>query len=181
MNRYSIQARLTVLVAALIGLLIATLAAGLASLHQANERLGSVYNDRVVPLRQLKSVADGYAVAIVDAAHKVRDGALQPQQALAGVQQARQDIGQAWAAFRATELVDEERRLVERADPLMRRADEAVNKLGGLLAAGDIAAVGGFAAHELYPAIDPVSQLMDQLTKVQLRVAEEHYHAAVQA
>lgn len=50
----------------LVGLL------GLASVGTSEDRLQTVYADRVVPLKQLKEVADAYAVSIVDLSHKTR-------------------------------------------------------------------------------------------------------------
>ena len=45
---------------------------GAYSVSDSDGRLQTVYNDRVVPLRQLKDVADAYAVSIVDLSHKTR-------------------------------------------------------------------------------------------------------------
>ena len=42
---------------------------GLTGMHHSDEGLERVYTDRVVPLRELKSVADTYAVNIMDTAH----------------------------------------------------------------------------------------------------------------
>jgi hypothetical protein len=39
---------------------------------RASASLETIYNDRVVPLRDLKDISDAYAVSIVDATHKVR-------------------------------------------------------------------------------------------------------------
>ena len=50
--------------------------AGLIQLKFAVNSLETVYKDRVVPLRDLKKIADLYAVNIVDATHKARDGVL---------------------------------------------------------------------------------------------------------
>lgn len=44
------------------------------NLHKLNKIVLSVYNDRVVPLKQLKEISDAYAVNIVDCSHKVRNG-----------------------------------------------------------------------------------------------------------
>ena len=45
-------------------------------MQRANHGLNTVYQDRVVPLKQIKLVSDAYAINIVDTAHKVRDGAM---------------------------------------------------------------------------------------------------------
>lgn len=66
--------------------------AGLLGMQRANQGLNTVYQDRVVPLKQLKLVSDAYAINIVDTAHKVRDGAMTPAQGLQSVALARKDI-----------------------------------------------------------------------------------------
>ncbi len=57
-----------VLVAAVVG------GIGYHGMGQMSASMGSIYNDRVVPLEQLKKVADAYAVKIVDTTHKLRPG-----------------------------------------------------------------------------------------------------------
>ena len=62
----------------LIGFMgILTIAVGVLGLwasSSSNQGLATVYNDRVVPLEQLKTIADMYAVNIVDTTHKARNG-----------------------------------------------------------------------------------------------------------
>lgn len=81
MDKLSIKTRLLGLVAVLLALLAASAASAVYRLQQSNAVLASVYNDRVVPLKQLKEIADGYAVGIVDTAHKARDGLMKPAEA----------------------------------------------------------------------------------------------------
>ena len=67
----------TQLIATLTALAV-TLAGTTALLHKASSdaeaSLQTIYADRVVPLRDLKLIADAYAVNIVDTTHKVRSG-----------------------------------------------------------------------------------------------------------
>jgi hypothetical protein len=51
------------------GLLLISDASGLNALLKVKDGLKSVYDDRVVPLRDLKVMSDSYAVSIVDASH----------------------------------------------------------------------------------------------------------------
>ena len=46
----------------------------LANLNTVNLSLESVYKERVIPLKQLKVISDMYALDIVDATHKMRNG-----------------------------------------------------------------------------------------------------------
>jgi methyl-accepting chemotaxis protein len=144
---------------------------------QGTQALRTVYEDRVVPLKQLKTIADMYAVNIVDTAHQARDGIQTFDQALKSVETARTTIATQWKAYTGTALVDAERQIVDRARGRMASADVSVDTLTGLLKAGDKAAVAAFAATELYPAIDPISKEVNALVKVQLEFAEQEYVA----
>ncbi len=102
MNQFKISTRLAGLLAALCLLVLLVGVAGLYGMGNSNAGLKSVYDDRVVPLKQIKVVADMYAVNVVDTAHKVRDGALTPAQGLQSVADARKAIDTNWKAYLAT-------------------------------------------------------------------------------
>lgn len=92
MNRFRISTRLTALLVALCCLVMLVGGAGILGMGQANDGMHSVYEDRVVPLKQIKTVSDMYAVNVVDTAHKVRDGALTFQQGGQLLAAARKEI-----------------------------------------------------------------------------------------
>jgi methyl-accepting chemotaxis protein len=162
-------------------LLAAGIIVGLATLsgmRQTRDALQRVYVDRVEPLKQLKVVADMYAVNIVDTTHKARNANLSFAEALERITAAQQTIHEDWSAYLATTLVADEKQLVVQATPMLAAADRAVESLRKLLRTGDGAALARFAAQDLYPAIDPISGKFAELIDVQLRVANEEYKAA---
>ncbi|MBT0665522.1 methyl-accepting chemotaxis protein [Geobacter pelophilus] len=148
---------------------------GLHSAKLSDDALDTVYLDRVVPLKDLKVIADMYAVNIVDTSHKVRNGNLQWGDGRKNVDEAVKTIAEKWKGYLATTLVAEEKRLVEEIRPMMKVADEAVAKLGGILAKEDADALARFTISELYPAIDPVSDKFGELVDIQLKVAKEEH------
>ncbi len=173
-SRISIRTRLWLLVGAL-ALLFAL--AALQTVHHvrnASATLKTLYDDRVVPLKQLKTVADVYAIGVVDAAHKVRDGAFTPEQGRKAVADARTTARQQWTAYVATELNDQEKALIEKAGPILKTADDAAQRVGELMA-GEKAELARFAAVQMYPAIDPLGDLIAALIQVQLDVAAAEY------
>ena len=177
MKNLSIQSRLVLLVGSLLILLI--VAAGFAVLRMkaSNESLGSLYNDRVVALEQLKHVADAYN-EVVDIAHKVGSGAIAPAAGAAQVKAALAKADKRWKEYADSDLDDQELPLVKQAQPLMRKADEVTARLTSLLDKGDVDGVRALAAGALYPAIDPVADVVDNLAAVQLEGAGNEYHAA---
>ncbi len=178
MSQFKISTRLAGLLAALCLLVLLVGGAGLFGMGQSNAGLKSVYDDRVVPLKQIKVVADMYAVNVVDTAHKVRDGAMTPAQGLQSVADARKAIDTNWKAYLATQLAPEETQLVARFKPLQAKADAATDTLAGLFKGGDMAALTTYAAKEMYPAIDPLQEVLGQLMQVQLDYAKAEYDRA---
>ncbi len=158
----------------LVGLL------GMSAISQSDARLHTVYEDRVVPLKQLKEVADAYAVSIVDLSHKTRDGAESFESGLGKVELAQKVIAGQWKAYVDTFLTDEEKHLVGQAEVLMARANQATEKLKEILKNKDREALTSFAAKDLYPAIDPISDKISELVALQLSVAKTYVDQATE-
>lgn len=151
---------------------------GLQAAKVANTGLDTVYKDRVVPLKDLKAIADFYAVNIVDTAHKVRNGNITWEEGRKNVNDATKGIADKWKGYLATTLVVEEKKLVEEAKPLMKNADISVSKLSSILAEEDSDTLAKFTISELYPTIDPISGKFSELVDVQLKVALEEFEAS---
>ncbi|MDP3178200.1 MAG: methyl-accepting chemotaxis protein, partial [Spirochaetaceae bacterium] len=148
---------------------------GISGLNAAHEGLRTVYEDRVVPLRDLKLIADMYAVNIVDTTHKTRNGNIAWEDAVKNVTEAKKTIDEKWKAYQATLLVAEEQRLIAEALPLMKVADSAIAHLLSITEARDAARIADFSIRELYPSIDPISEVFAKLVDVQLVVGKEEY------
>jgi methyl-accepting chemotaxis protein len=164
----TISHRLMVIPAVMLVMMVLIGLSGYQGMMQMLQALSSVYDDRVVPLRQLKEVSDTYGASIVDATHKVRSGKMAWDEGERQIKQAQETIQRQWSAYLSTYLIEEEKRLVEQVQPLMRQANEATAQLGDILRRRDAAALAAFADDRLYPVIDPVTQVMDKLADVQL-------------
>jgi len=161
-----------------VALLVGTI--GVIGIWRSNIGLQTVYNDRVVPLKQLKAIADSYAVAIIDAANKANAGIFTAEETLRGVEAATKDIKSNWASYRATRLTVEEAKLAEDAEKLFIVADAATEQFRLFLVGKTGKLKGGFADFDgpLYETIDPISGKITELVDLQLRVAREEYEAA---
>lgn len=148
---------------------------GWRGLSSTVQGLETVYLDRVVPLRDLKQIADLYAVNIVDTTHKARNGNHSTEQALKDVEAAETSIARIWKAYLETFLVDEEKALVREIEPLMQQGNASIERLKAILRSQDIDALATYATAELYPAIDPLSEKFSALIEVQLTVARAEY------
>jgi methyl-accepting chemotaxis protein len=151
---------------------------GLSSLNETRQGLETVYNDRVVPLQQLKGVADDYAVFIIDAANKVNAGLMTSEQALAGVQAAKARVKTNWAAYKATELTAEEQRLASDLAQRFEAADTHVAEFERFLTQNPGYQKGKADKFDgpLYGTIDPVSAKVTELVDLQLSIAKTVYN-----
>ncbi|WP_445621520.1 methyl-accepting chemotaxis protein [Kushneria sp. Sum13] len=158
------------------------------SLRSINDTMKSMYDDRVVPLKDLKVISDAYAVEVIDAINKANVGLITSEEALQDVRHAHEAIKRHWADYKDTKLTPEEAAAVARAQSLFMTADEALGaleqRLQGMtgLVRGQLDGVIG----PLYTAIDPISHAISELTGLQLTAAqasmargEAQYHQAM--
>ena len=178
MNSISISKRLALLVLGLLGLLALVVVISLTRLDSSNDTLRSLYGDRMVPIKQLSQVADGYAIGVVDTAHKLRDGSVKADAAVRAIEQSLKAVDVQWKAYLATELTKEETVLIDKTKPALKAAEGAAAKLLELARAGNIEGVAKFAATDMYPAIDPLAGDLQELIDLQLNVAESEYKAS---
>jgi len=148
---------------------------GFVGINQENQSIQTVYNDRVVCMKQLKAISDMYAVNIVDTCHKTRNGNLSWADGIRNIDQANGIIEKQWAAYSGTYLTGDEKTLAEAVQPMMKTADTAVSKARELMEKQDAAGLADFTIHQLYPAIDPVTGEISQLVDLQINVAEQEY------
>ncbi|MBL8805410.1 MAG: MCP four helix bundle domain-containing protein [Rhodospirillales bacterium] len=169
----TIRTRLIAATALLALAIVAASAAGWISGGIAGDGMQTVYVDRVVPMRDLKTVADAYAVDIVDTAHKVRNGNIDWAAGAKNVERARANLAKAWKAYASTEMDAREKQLADKAGASMTKADEVVSALAATFGAKDSPALDSLVRTRLYPAIDPVSEAIDQLVVLQQDVARD--------
>jgi methyl-accepting chemotaxis protein len=174
-KKWKISTHLFLLAGGLLFSLLCVGALGLYGLQTTVKGLQTVYLDRVVPLRDLKVIADLYAVNIVDATHKARSGELSSNAAQQLIEQAQREIESTWQAYLATQLIADEERLIGQISPMMDQARQPLNELQNLLSKGDSAGVDSFARVRLYPLIDPLSTKFSELIEVQLQESKNQY------
>ena len=163
----------TRLLAALCGLflcIVLNAASGFFASSTAHVGLTSIHDESVIALRDLKIVADMYAVNIVDASHKVRNGNFTWEEGFAAVTEAKQKIERHWSTFSAANArTDAE---VASAREVVRSssdADATINEILSMLRRRDTAGLERLIKTELYQSIDPVSEAVSKLIDLQLQ------------
>ena len=169
MKQWKVRTHLLLLAAVFLASLLGIGALGSYGMYSMVQGLKTVYLDQVIPMQDLKKIIELYSASVVDATHKARDGAYSGAQAAQQVEQALKDIDTLWSAYTSTKLTAEERQLIARIVPQMHAVETPLRHLQQMLRKNDPTnpALENFAAKELYPLIDPLSELLMQLANVQ--------------
>lgn len=174
----TIKTKLMVLSAGLLLLMMVMGILALQGLQKTNAAFETTYRDRILPLAQLKIVADQYAVNIVDTAHKANHQTFTPEAAQTLIRDAQAKLQTEWQAYSATEMTTDEAAIVKETLSRMQTADRQIDRLEQILAQKDKSALDQFTRSELYPAIDPVSGSISKLVDLQLSEAKNNYELA---
>lgn len=140
-----------------------------------NRGVSSIYNDRVVPLKDLKFISDDYAVLVVDAINKANAGQISPREALRQIEEAESNIETNWEHYTQTSLTPREKELVKEAESLFDVASQGIEEAKTVLRSAPSNAQGQLNRIDgpLYELIDPVTQKIGELIELQLDVAAQ--------
>jgi methyl-accepting chemotaxis protein len=171
----SVRMRLIGCIAGLGLMLSATGGGGWYLLQHGQASSEAMVRDQVAPMKDLKIVADMYAVNIVDTTHKTGFGEFDWATASKSVNDAETALHAAWDRFEegASGRGDPElATLMVAAKGEMKKADVSIAKLEQIVEAKDMGALEAFRTREMYPVIDPVSSAISALVEYQLRAAD---------
>ena len=170
----SMRERLAASMGAILLAVLAVGATGYLGMQASNASLRTVYDDRLVVMGQLASIRDaGGDARLAMATAEAADAA----QRVAVLEESAARIESAWKAFRATYLVEDERRLADELDPLLAGFAGYLAEGQRLLAAGAADEVRALARDERRFDHAGLEDRLDRLIAVQLRVGAEEMNA----
>jgi methyl-accepting chemotaxis protein-1 (serine sensor receptor) len=176
----TVKARLIGALGLLGFLLFAGAAMGLFGLHLMNGSLRSVYEDRMVPVVQLDTIARAILrnrIAIVNSVANPTPEEIRRN--TADVEQGIELISRTWDAYMATYLTPEEKKLAEKFIAQRKKfVAEGLSPAVELLRAGKIDAARKHVFAVIEPAYAPVREGIDALIKLQADVARQEYESA---
>ncbi len=179
LNQMSVKIRLLLLVCVPLLVLIAISLISVREMGHLSDGATSIYEDRVVPLKQIKQVADAYAVTSVDLLHKYRGEVINAAEAVQQLQQQGQLADQVWQAYLATTLTIEEEGLANKAKQQMLLFRQKLQEYQGQISDGTLVQRSATDFNtELYQLADPLSSSLAALIDVQLVEAEKFKVAA---
>jgi methyl-accepting chemotaxis protein len=148
---------------------------GVTNLQTVNDGMTTMYQDRVIPLKQLKAISDAYAINIVDATHKVRNNNISWSEAIRSFEAANKQVEENLTAYAATKIEGEELRLFNEAKVLKVSADNAYNTILDILRqtrdTSNQRKLELYVVNEMYNKVDPFTNKLDELIDIQLQYA----------
>jgi methyl-accepting chemotaxis protein len=176
LNKLKIKSKLLLISFLPIVSILILIATSQYELKQSDDGVGRIYDDRVVPLEDLKLIADDYAVFVIDAVNKANAGLITGSEALEGIRKARKEIEEKWDKYMATTLTIEEAQLAKEAEERFIPANNSLDQLEtslNRLSSGYITGQLNDFDGPLYETIDPIGEKITELISLQLRVAGE--------
>ncbi|WP_421260733.1 methyl-accepting chemotaxis protein [Aeromonas jandaei] len=155
--------------------LLALLVGATQAMSQLMAGMNAMYQGEVVQLKELKHIADLYAVNVIDATNKANVGGFTPEKAKAAITQAQHDVTQGWQNYRNMAMDQGETQEAERVQMLFAAADQQIAAVLQVLDGGpdEVRAHLGARIMPLYGAIDPLSDAVSALVQYQLTAAEQ--------
>jgi methyl-accepting chemotaxis protein len=174
LNQMSVKIRLLLLVSVPLLVLIAISLISVREMGVLSDGAESIYVDRVVPLKQIKQVADAFAVTSVDVLHKYRGEVMDAAEAVKALQQQEQLVDEVWQSYLDTRLTTDEAALAEKAKQQVQVFRQKLKEYQSHIVDGSLAKRSGkdFNA-ELYQLADPLSGTLAGLIDIQLVEAEK--------
>jgi methyl-accepting chemotaxis protein WspA len=172
MAKLSIRQQLILFGAVLVAALV--IVSGIATRRMAKSAkvFESIYEDRVVPLGQLRDVSNYYAFVIPSTLRKVKSLQLNTDQALALVEQEEASAKIEWEAYLKTYLVEDEIKLINDLKPIIQKLERTIIQVKEALRARDLEAVERLERRELPAPLELMEDTIDKLITVQETVTK---------
>ena len=179
LNQFKVSTRLAMLAALPLLVLIGICFGALSNMSHLAKGVDSLYQDRVKPLQQLKTVSDAFAVTIVDTLHKHRAGVVSAADAADTLKKAEQQALNQWQSYRSTLLTAEEAGLIADTQPLIDAWLMQIRGYEQAIPDGAILKIGNeLFNQQLYATADPLSGALEALIQLQLRESAKFVNVA---
>lgn len=148
----------------------------LITIRIAGQNIVSIYNDRVLPLEQLKNVSDAYVFNFEICIQKAVNGITKWNSALLELEYAKRKINSNWTAYLKTYLTPEEKVNIDQVCLLKAKADNQLDDVIKVLKKGEssdnIELVKLISNKNLYQNIELFTNKIDDLIIIQTHEAK---------
>ncbi|MGO7136353.1 methyl-accepting chemotaxis protein [Rhizobium leguminosarum] len=169
----TIKTKLLISISALILVITATSVFSVYVSEKEKEIAESIVLDDVLPMEELKVIADSYTVGIVDTVQKVRSGAIPAADGAKSVDQALSTIDTRWKHYTARTLTGEAKALASEFESIRQSANEPIAEMRNLLASSNLQGLAAFAVTKLYPTTDPLGTAISKLIDLHIGLSQQ--------
>lgn len=145
------------------------------NLRSANKNVVSIYNDRVVCLKQLKTISDNYNIQVTNLIKNAINSHVDQGQAINILKQASIIVSKNWSDYLQTYLTEEEKKEAMLADQSIKDANEMIGKIVNILKSDDTVRnktlIENLFRNKLYPKIDEITSQLNILVDIQVKEA----------
>ena len=149
----------------------------ISSFERIDRQIATIYDDRVVPLQQIKQVSDSYAIVIIDSFNKAEVGLISNDDALQAINKAQIIIQDSWNAYHNTNLTLAEEAIIAETEDLFIQVNSKIAQIEPVLKSQNTSQVDALE-RSLYKYTDPLTTKLQELINLQIRVAKEEREKA---
>ena len=169
LNQLNVTTRLIALCVFPIVVLTVSYVIAIKDMQSLSENATELYEDSIIPLRQLKQVSDSFAVEIVDAFQKYRSSIKSLDQLNNTLSDAFEEGSQSWEEFQSHAMDDEELRLANVVNDTLRTSTQVKDEFLQMANNGTLMQLSPREFNSrLFGAFDPLSDAINELTDYQL-------------
>ena len=174
LNNYTVRTRLAILALLPVTVFVITSIFTMSIMSSMVKGIDSLYDDRVIPLEQIKTVSDNYAVSIVDLFHKYRAEQISKNDFLAAVENAKGVADNKWKSYLGTKLTNEEQRLVNIVEKNLAVVESELSAFLTQVKSDQLKVVPNEVfVKSLYDVFDPLSESYQGLINLQINEANK--------
>ena len=151
----------------------------LLGFENIDRQVGTIYDDRLVPLQQIKLISDAYGLTVVDAVNKASEEKWTANDALVSINYALGIASPIWDKYKQTKLTQQEKQIIDEIEILLTEADRQIELLKRVLEQEDKSGLEEFDG-SLYDSIDPLTAKLQELSDLQLQVAKQERQKATE-
>ena len=168
MNKINISTKLYLLSGILAIILIIVGINGLLNLKKINNSLEEVYNNKLIPIVNLKNVSDAFSINIISTTNKLNNGNISWEQASTLLDTAQSIIYNNWLSY--SKAIDEKDNLVlfNETDSLLKQTSPLIKELTNIVHAKDTMGLNFYVLYNLYPNIEPVYMSTEKILQAQI-------------
>lgn len=149
-------------------------------ISRQNTHIYEIYADRVIPLQELKSISDGYAVNVIDSLNKYHVGLLNQEETINHIKTEIASANRTFADYLKIIPTKEEVQLAEQAQQQLDQTNIELEEILTLISTSHSRENTDQLIIRAYNSVDPLSEAINALVAIQLTITDDIYNLSVE-